>query len=226
MDSLEDSPPGARWSVLVYLLLFAVSMAYFEAAVVVYLRELFYPEGFAFPLRIIGRGDIIVEIGRELSTIVMLVVVARLAGRFFYERLALFLIIFGVWDIFFYGWLKFILGWPAGLLTWDILFLVPLPWIGPVLSPVVVSLCMIVGAGLVLKRVWSGGVFAPNFREWAIAVGGAFLILLSYVVDLDAGRGFALPGPYRWDMLIVGLAAGFYAVIRSLTRTRKKECTQ
>ena len=28
---------------------FAVSMAYLEAAVVIYLRELYYPDGFHFP---------------------------------------------------------------------------------------------------------------------------------------------------------------------------------
>ncbi len=41
---------------------------------------------------------------------------------------AAFAIAFGVWDIVFYVCLQLLLGWPASLLTWDILFLIPVPW--------------------------------------------------------------------------------------------------
>jgi len=213
----------ARGSLLVYLAVFAVAMAYFEAAVVVYLRELHYPEGFSFPLKMIERPDLLVEIGREASTILMLLAVAAIAGKGFYERFAFFLIIFALWDIFYYVWLKVLLGWPAGLLTWDILFLIPVAWIAPVLSPILVSFCLIIGALLILRRLWTGGRFAPNLREWGIATGGAVLILISYVRDMNAGLGLSMPQPYRWELLVVGLAAGFYALGRSLIRTRDKD---
>ena len=150
----------------------------------------------------------------------MLLAVALIAGRSFYEGFAFFSIIFAVWDIFYYFWLKVILGWPQGIFDWDILFLIPMPWIGPVLSPIIVSLCLIIGASLILKRIWSGGTFTPNFREWAIAVCGAFLILLSYVLDSDAAAGSTMPEPYPWMLLAAGAAAGFYALARSLIRTR------
>ncbi|MEA1996107.1 MAG: hypothetical protein U9N45_00635 [Gemmatimonadota bacterium] len=219
----DSSTVRARAAKLVCLFFFAVAMGYLEAAVVVYLRELFYPEGFSFPLRMIESHTLAVEIGREFVTMVMLFTVAWVAGKIFYERLAFFLMVFGVWDIFYYIWLKVLLGWPAGLAAWDLLFLIPVPWIGPVYSPVAVSLGMITGAGLVLRRLWSGGVFRPGLREWAIVAGGALLIFLSYVTDQDAGTRFAMPGPYRWDLLAVGLAAGLYAVIRSLLRTGKEK---
>jgi len=221
--TFEETSEKSRTGLLFYLFLFGVVMAYFEAAIVVYLRQLYYPEGFRFPLKVMENHILLVEIGREAASIVMLLAVALIAGRSFYERFAFFAIIFAVWDIFYYIWLKVLLGWPEGLFDWDILFLIPMPWIAPVLSPVIVSFCLIIGAAFILKRLWSGGVFAPNYREWSIAVGGAFLILLSYIVDQDAARGLALPGSYRWDLLAVGVAAGFYALARCLIRTRKGE---
>ncbi|MFC1614846.1 hypothetical protein ACFL5K_06075 [Gemmatimonadota bacterium] len=207
----------------VYLTLFAVSMAYLESAVVVYLRALYYPQGFSFPMVMIEQQMVLVEIGRELSTLVMIAVVAHFAGKIFYERFAVFCILFGIWDIFYYIWLKILLDWPDSLFTLDVLFLIPLPWIGPVLSPVIVAVSLVIGGGLILNRIGYGGRFAPNLREWVIASGGAALVLLSYTCDLDATLDFAMPKPYRWELLIVGVAAGFYALVRSLMRTRQKD---
>ena len=212
---------GARPGLLLFLVLFGAAMGFCEAAVVMYLREIIYPEGFAFPLRMIGGRILAVETGRELSTVVMLTALALLAGKSFYERFAFFSLAFATWDIFYYIWLKLLLGWPESLLTWDILFLIPLPWIAPVLSPIIVSLCLIAGAVLILRRLWSGGVFELNLREWLIASGGAFLVFLSYIADLDAGKGFSRPAPYRWELLAVGVAAGYYALSRCLFRTRE-----
>ena len=206
---------------LFYLVLFSVAMAYLESAVVVYLRALYYPQGFSFPLIMMEKRIALVEIGRELATLVMLAAAAYFAGKAFYERFALFCIMFGIWDIFYYVWLKVLLDWPQSLFTWDILFLIPVPWIGPVLSPVVVATSLIVGGGLILRKLHSGGIFAPNLLEWAIALGGALLILLSYTSDLNAGLDFSMPRPYRWELLAVGEASAFYALVRSLIRTRR-----
>ena len=105
------------------------------------------------------------------------------------------------------------------MLTWDVLFLIPLPWIGPVLSPLLVSVALLGGGIAILLRLGDGGVFRPNVRELTIAIGGAWLILLSYMIDTDAGFGKSLPDPYRWELLVSGLAAGSYALMRSLRRT-------
>ncbi|MCE5270396.1 hypothetical protein LLH00_03855 [bacterium] len=195
--------------------LFAAAMGYLEAAVVVYLRQLYYPQGFAFPLRLMERAVVLVELGREAATVAMLLALAVLAGRRWAERLAWFMTAFAIWDISYYVWLKVILDWPESWLTPDILFLIPLPWVGPVLSPVLVSLAMLVGAGLILHRLGRGGVFRPDFHEWLAVLAGAGLIFLSYVVDTRAG----LPGAYHWEMLAGGLCAGLYGLLRCLWRS-------
>ena len=59
----------------------------------------------------------------------MLATVGSAAGRTAVGKFAFFLFLFGVWDIFYYIWLKVFLHWPASLLTWDVLFLIPVPWV-------------------------------------------------------------------------------------------------
>lgn len=142
---------------LVWLAAFAVAMAYVEAAVVAYLRLLYYPDGFsiegAASLLCVPPAVLAIEIGREAATIVMLVAVAFLsAGRNWWVRLAHFLWTFALWDIFYYVWLYVLLRWPPGLTTTDVLFLIPRPWIAPVLVPVVISLLMIGSALAILGR--------------------------------------------------------------------------
>ena len=131
--------------------LYAIAMGYIEAAVVVYLRDLYYPGGFRFPLASFPEAMAPVEIARETATLVMLGAVGTLAGKRFWERFGWFIIAFGVWDIAYYGWLKVLLDWPASLFEPDILFLIPSSWVGPVIAPVLVSVLMIgIGAAITL----------------------------------------------------------------------------
>src|SRR3972149_9492425 len=136
---------------ILWVMIFAVAIALVESAVVVYLRELHYPEGFRFPLKLIIDKTVIVELYREIATVIMLLSIGALVGKIFWERFAYFLIAFGVWDIFYYVWLKVAIGWPVSILDWDILFLIPVPWIGPVIAPVLVSLLMIVAGVRILR---------------------------------------------------------------------------
>src|SRR5262249_11432284 len=115
---------------LVWLVLYAVAMAYVEAAVVVYLRGIYYPQGFSFPIVIIPDSMAAIEVGREAATLIMLAGVSALAGADRWERFLFFSVAFGCWDIGYYLWLRLFIGWPLSLLTWDILFLIPVPWIG------------------------------------------------------------------------------------------------
>jgi hypothetical protein len=135
----------------VWMTVFFIAMAYLESAVVVYLRAMYYPEGFGFPLVAMDRVLVDTEVGREIATMVMLLAPAALVTRSRLERFAWFCFGFGVWDIFYYVWLKVLLDWPAGLGDPDLLFLVPVPWVGPVWAPCVVSLGLI-GLGVVLLR--------------------------------------------------------------------------
>jgi hypothetical protein len=51
--------------------IFAVAFAYIESSVVVYLRALYYPQGFAFPLKQTSPSVYLTEAGREVATIVV-----------------------------------------------------------------------------------------------------------------------------------------------------------
>src|SRR5882672_5956538 len=76
----------------------------------------------------------------------MLLAVAMLASEDRWERFLVFSLAFGIWDICYYAWLWVFIGWPPSLLTWDVLFLIPVPWLAPVLAPLIVSACLVAGA--------------------------------------------------------------------------------
>jgi hypothetical protein len=76
---------------------------------------------------------------REAATIVMLAVIAYLAGSTWPERGILFLWTFAFWDLFYYLSLYILIRWPPTLRTIDVLFLIPVPWIAPVWFPIGVS---------------------------------------------------------------------------------------
>lgn len=178
-------------------------MAFVESAVVVYLRAIFHPEGFIFPLKAVTDDKVLVEVFREIATIVMLVSVAFLAGTKRWERFAYFMLSFGVWDIFYYVWLKVLLNWPASVLEWDILFLIPLPWIGPVIAPVSISVLMIVFSILIL-RTNNGHDFTPPLLSLIPASAGIILILYSFMCDTGATLHCQMPEPYQYELLIIG----------------------
>lgn len=205
---------------LFWVSLFSISFAFVEAAVVVYLRSIYYPEGFSFPLKLISSAHLPVELVRELSTIIMLAAVGILAGTTRWSRFAFFAIAFGVWDIFYYVWLKVALDWPASLFDWDALFLIPVPWIGPVIAPIAISLLLIAAGLMILWKESSGAAFQPGSLAWALAILGSAIVLFTFVWDFDATLCFQMPQPYRYDLFLVGIAcyAGALAAAGKSTR--------
>jgi hypothetical protein len=205
---------------------YAVAMAYVESAVVVYLQEALDSQvGAIFPLRPVDQADglIAIEAGREAATIVMIAAVGTLAGRTWTERLAWSAVAFGAWDIGYYGWLYVFSGWPPTLATPDILFLLPVPWVGPVWSPMAVSAAL-VGVGVAAAWMLRRGrhiVIAP----WHLAagLGGGILVILSYT--LEAGRLIdgGLPGEYPWPLFAAGMLAALVAAGDSLRGGRSDE---
>ncbi len=187
---------------------YGIAMAYLESAVVVYLRAIYYPHGFTFPLEMIPLHMALIEIGREAMTMVMLVAIAALAGRNFWQRLAFFMMSFGIWDIFYYVWLKVFLNWPVSLLSWDILYLIPVPWTGPVLAPVLVSLVMIFSAFFILALDEKGVRLQARLSEWALVGLSAALIFVSFIFDFRNIIHQGLPNPFRWDLFLLGLVIG------------------
>ena len=209
------------FSKIVILFLFAVAMGYFESAVVVYLRGLIYPDGFSFPLRDISIRIIIIELFREVATIVILVTVAALSGRRFWERFGFFLFIFGIWDIFYYVWLKATINWPLTLLDWDILFLIPAPWIAPVVAPVLVAVLMIL-AGISITWLFHKGYdFKPTLVAWALALLATAMILYSFMRDYDAMYNKQMPQPYLYGFLIPGLLFYIAGYLISYKKTKE-----
>ena len=165
------------------LLIFATAMGFLEAIVVVYIRELFYPEGFSFPLKPMDPRFIGTEMVRELCTLCMLGAVAYLSGRSFIRRLAAFLFLFGTWDLFYYLGLKLFLGWPGSILTWDILFLIPVAWTAPVLAPVICSLLMIALAALLEYRHTKHNAKTPGKHALFFFLTGSVFVLIAFLYD-------------------------------------------
>jgi hypothetical protein len=163
---------------ILWVTLFGIAFGMVEAAVVIYMRALYFPDGFSFPITRIDDPIVFTEVWREAATILMLAAAGILAGHNKVQRFAYFLISFAVWDIFYYVFLKIFIDWPANLMTWDILFLLPVAWIGPVIAPVILSILMI---GLALMLIIKDTPL--NWKEWTLLISGAFISILSFTVD-------------------------------------------
>jgi hypothetical protein len=192
---------------------FAMAMAWMEAATVLYIRTLvdriepYQPD----PLPLHGAlGD--VELWREAATLVMLAAVGWLAGRTWRQRAGYTAIAFGIWDVLYYVFLRPISGWPGTLLDWDILFLLPLPWWGPVLAPVSIAILMIVWGALVTQGRDRGGEDGTVRWTWGLAAAGVVLALGIFMKDalraLPHGREAilrVLPTDFSWPLFVVSL---------------------
>ncbi len=121
---------------------------------------------------------------------------------------AAFATAFGVWDIVFYAGLKLLLGWPASLFTLDILFLIPVPWVGPVIAPVLVSIAMITGGIWCLCREAAGTPL--RIGRWNITgvLLGALVIVLSFTLDYRNIMAGGMPHPFHWGVFGLGLGIG------------------
>lgn len=172
-----------KYQRLLWVMVFAVSMGYFESAIVIYLREIVYPNGFAFPLQPISSNLATTEIYREAFSLLMLLAAGVLAGRTKITRFAYFMFAFAVWDIFYYIFLKLLINWPDSLMTMDILFLLPITWIGPVLAPCLLSCLMIVFAMLILYFASFNKPILLKASELWFLMTGSFIVIVSFALD-------------------------------------------
>jgi hypothetical protein len=174
---------GKTIRIILWVTVFAIAMAFLETAVVIYLRKLYYPEGFEFPLKIIDQDVAITEFIREIATLIMLAGIGFFAGRNNIERFAFFIFSFAIWDIFYYVFLYLLLGWPASLFTWDVLFLVPVTWVGPVLAPVINSITMILLAAVIIYWIEINRACRIGLSAWLLLVAGSLVVITAYVQD-------------------------------------------
>jgi hypothetical protein len=190
-----------------------MAMAWVEAAAVFYIRSLVGRldpfQSIPLPLHeVLDR----IELVREAATLIMLLSIGWLAGQTLRARLAYFLIAFGVWDIFYYIFLRFISGWPQSLFDWDVLFLLPLPWWGPVLSPVLISFLMILGGTIATQLETPVRLLRPAKSSWFISGAGIVIALVVFMEDAlrvlplgeDAVRTI-LPSSFNWTLFVFAL---------------------
>jgi hypothetical protein len=194
-------------------------MAYFESTVVVYLRELYFPEGFQFPIKFLPIKLSIIEIGREFSTLMMLLGLAFIGSKKKWTRFGIFMLSFGVWDIWYYIWLKVMLNWPESLLTWDLLFLIPVPWVGPVLAPVLVSVALIFAGIAIIYLEGNGYKITLRKSEWALVILAGVIIFVSFILDAPAIMRLEAPENYNWYLFMIGELIGVVVSVIALRRS-------
>ncbi len=195
-----------NWNYKTFLvvIIFSIAMAALESAVVVYLRALYYPDGFTVAFRMINQQILLIEIAREAATVVMLIGVGWLAGKNFKDGFAYFLLSFGIWDIFYYIWLKAFINWPSSILDWDILFLIPFTWLGPVLAPVICSMTMILLALAILRSTKQ-----LTISLWSLLITGSAIITYTFLKDYGS---IIISNGFFWDFSSIMQNKDFLAI--------------
>lgn len=205
---------------LLRVTIFSIAMGFLESAVVVYLRALYYPEGFVFPLKAMPNIIMLTELLREAATLIMLVYIGILSGQTFVQRFSYFLISFAVWDLTYYLFLKLLLNWPDSLFTWDILFLIPAPWVGPVLAPCIIFFCMILLGIYLLKTAQHRKQLKLLWYDWILLCCASILFIISFTREqlyeaaalgrslLETSQHY-IPHQYDWALFLLALLTLF-----------------
>ena len=202
-----------------WMALFAITMAYFESAVVVYLRRLYNINDLMISKPWLDSQLGLIETGREAASLIMLLAVGWIAGKKLQSRIGYTLFAFGLWDIFYYVFLKVFIEWPVSILDPDILFYIPLPWWGPVLAPIMISLLMItVGARSVMHEE-NGVSVRTSLTRWALLAAGILSLLYVFMADalkaLPASTqelGLLRPTQFNWPVFSIGYCLAVVAL--------------
>jgi hypothetical protein len=208
--------------VLAGLYVFGIGFGFVEAAVVVDLRAILGPT----VSRIAGRSadDLFpmipldrlvsadpsaarlmrIEVLREAATMVLLAGVGMAAGRSFVGRFAAFVVGFGVWDLTYYLSLKRLIDWPESVWTWDLLFLIPVPWAAPVLAPAIVAATMVVTGSIVVHEESMGRPFRVSPWDWLAIVAGGLVLVTSFCWDWRKLAAGGVPDAFAWPLFSIG----------------------
>ena len=218
-EAIRQNAKLGRWCTVA---LFAVAMAWMESAVVFYLRTMVdriepYQSN---PLPLVG-GLGGVELVREAATLLMVLTVGMLAGRTWSGKMAYSAIAFGLRDIFYYVFLRVICAWPRNIMDWDVLFLLPLPWWGPVIAPILIALLMIIWGSVVVWRDEKPVPCGAGLPCWVANAVGIVIALYVFMEDAlrVAGQGETairnvLPETFNWPLFMVALSLMAAPILR------------
>jgi hypothetical protein len=218
----------------VALWVLALVFGWIEASVIVYLREVSIREvalhtpsdltNLQITLASLPSRLVALEMAREACTLVLLAAVGWLAGRRPADRIGAFFTAFGIWDLTYYAVLRLVSGWPDSISTWDILFLIPSPWVAPVWAPVTVATLLVAGGSYLF---WTAD-HARRYRWTDLGVllisvcltVAAFLVESRTVVDHQVPKQF--PIWLFWSGVALG-SAWFVRVERRAVLTSGRE---
>jgi hypothetical protein len=210
---------------LISVSLFAIAMAYLESAVVVYLRAMYGIEDLVRDINFETDIYTFIEIGREAATIIMLATVSLIAGSKWSHKIGYFFLSFGIWDIFYYIWLYIFIQWPESILEWDVLFLIPLPWWGPVIAPVLISIVLISIGYLLINDL----KFKVNSIEWIVFGIAVIILLFTFMEDsikvIIAGTGDLTqirPTAFNWVLFLIAYVIGLITSFKVFYPQNKK----
>ena len=218
-----------RWA---GVMVFAVAFGWVESAVVVYLRKIYFDGVFKFPLTIVWKEGkhvidplVRIELGREIATLIMLVAIGWVAGRNRLQKFSFFMIAFGIWDLFYYFWLHVMVGWPESLMTWDLLFYVPLPWVGPVITPTLIAMTLAIAGSTMIYLDRQGYLIRWRWYDMVIECSCGLLLIVAFCWDWknilqvpgDIPRN-GVPNPFAWWLF---LPAYLFSVIYFCGRLRE-----
>lgn len=221
---------------LTAITVYSIAMGYVEAALVVYLREMIFQNTQQmFPLRFVDPRLAMIETVREFATLVMLAAVATLAGKNRFDRIMYFIYAFAIWDLFYYVGLKLAVGWPPSFFTFDVLFLLPVVWVGPVLAPVLIAAVLAIGSAVVInvhEKVPGLKIKVLNISVFAV---GSVIDLYSFtgpifnILFTSGPKGLESYTPRTFDWVLFGIgylimcAAVFKTISDSFHKMRSEE---
>jgi hypothetical protein len=216
----------------VWIVIFSIAFAWVESSIVVYLRKIYFDGGFGFPLLIKWEDGkhiidplVRIEFGREIATIIILIAVGWITGRNRFQKFCFFMIAFGIWDIFYYIWLYVMVSWPESLMTWDLLFYVPLPWVGPVITPLSIASAMVAAGSLIIYFDEKGYEIRWRWYDMAVELSCAAIMITAFCWDWknilqvpgDIVRT-GIPNPFAWWLY---LPAYFFSIIYFVVRLKQ-----
>jgi hypothetical protein len=104
--------------------------------------------------------------------------------------------------------LKLLIGWPASVWTWDVLFLIPVPWAAPVLAPALVAATMILAGSIVIAEEAAGRPFRVSRWDWLAIVAGGLILIAAFCWDWRNIAAGGMPNPFPWLLFFIGEVVG------------------